>query len=56
MSNNPKYDELVKIHPEFSLEWKKIELPVVRGEYLFPQNFLDHKAIIITDEFTFTKK
>ncbi len=50
------YDELVKIHPEFSLEWKKIELPVVRGEYLFPQNFLDDKAIIMTDEFTFTKK
>ncbi len=50
------YDEIVKIHPEFSLEWKKIELPVVRGEYLFPQNFLDYKEIIKTDEFIFTKK
>ncbi|OCG01715.1 YiiX/YebB-like N1pC/P60 family cysteine hydrolase [Gilliamella sp. wkB308] len=39
------YDAIVKIYPEFNLEWKYANFPLFNGIYLFPSAFADYEGI-----------
>jgi hypothetical protein len=37
------YDAIAEVNPGFSPEWKQIDLPVFRGQYLFPNAFAQYQ-------------
>lgn len=37
------YDAIAEVNPGFAPEWKQIDLPVFRGQYLFPKAFAQYQ-------------
>ena len=37
------YDAIAEVNPGFAPEWKRIDLPVFRGQYLFPKAFAQYQ-------------
>lgn len=37
------YDAIAEVNPGFAPEWKQIDLPVFRGQYLFPNAFAQYQ-------------
>ncbi|GEM_PF-596681 len=48
------YTALKEVNKDFSLKWQFVDIPLVRGDYLFPQAFIDSKDSKII--YTFSKK
>lgn len=48
------YNALKEVNKDFSLKWQFVDIPLVRGDYLFPQAFIDSRDSKII--YTFSKK
>lgn len=48
------YNALKEVNKDFSLKWQFVDIPLVRGDYLFPQAFIDSKDSKII--YNFSKK
>ncbi|MDY6247730.1 MAG: hypothetical protein SPL83_10895 [Succinivibrio sp.] len=48
------YGALKDVNKDFSLKWQFVDIPLVRGDYLFPQAFIESKSSKVI--YTFSKK
>lgn len=48
------YSALKEVNQEFSLKWQFVDIPLVRGDYLFPQAFIESKDSKVI--YSFSKK
>lgn len=48
------YSALKEVNKAFSLKWQFVDIPLVRGDYLFPQAFIESKDSKVI--YTFSKK
>lgn len=48
------YSALKEVNQDFSLKWQFVDIPLVRGNYLFPQAFIESKDSKVI--YTFSKK
>ncbi|MBQ1658014.1 MAG: hypothetical protein II058_05910, partial [Rhodocyclaceae bacterium] len=38
-------DEITRLHRDFAPRWQYVSAPVFRGEYLFPQAFVEYPGV-----------